>query len=68
MNNTATRTLTSTARGESVSAGVVVAGDYIWHNGAFRLVTEVVATFYPTIRMGRYSLRSRYLVERAARP
>lgn len=51
-----TKTLTTTARGESRHIWQVAAGEYIWHRGAFRLVTAVEGG--RTVRMGRYVLHS----------
>lgn len=54
------RTLITTAPGVARSIHTVAAGDYIWHDGAFRLVTSVVAGYRPVVRMGRRVLRPKY--------
>lgn len=54
MTNAAT-TLTTTAAGESRSFFSVKAGEYIWHAGAYRRVTDAYGR---TIRMGRYVLHA----------
>jgi hypothetical protein len=48
-------TLISTARGESRSLFAVRLGDYVWHAGAFRLVTGRNGR---SVKMGRYVLHS----------
>ena len=55
MDMTKPATLTSTEAGITRSIFTLAAGEYIWHKGAFRLVTEVVGT---TVRMGRHVLHS----------
>ncbi len=46
-------TLATTERGVSRCVFTLKEGEYIWHRGAFRLVTGVEGT---TVRMGRYAL------------
>lgn len=48
-------TLTTTEAGISRSIWDLAAGEYIWHRGAFRLVTAVEGR---KVRMGRYVLNS----------
>jgi len=55
MNNTAPRTLSTTEAGVSRSIYTLRPGAYIWHAGAYRLVTAVDGR---TVRMGRYVLHS----------
>lgn len=56
MSSTTTQptTLATTDRGVTRHVWDVRPGHYIWHRGAFRLVTAVEGT--RTIRMGRYAL------------
>jgi hypothetical protein len=49
-------TLSTTAAGESRPISTVKVGEFIWHKGAFRRVTEVVAP--RVLRMGVFVLRS----------
>lgn len=49
-------TLTTTERGVTRSLWSLVAGDYIWHRGAFRRVTAVSGR---EVRMGRHVLHAR---------
>lgn len=51
---TAPATLDTTERGVTRRVWDVKPGHYIWHRGAFRLVTAVEGS--RTIRMGRYAL------------
>lgn len=60
MNNAAAATkkpatLATTDRGVSRGIWTIQAGDYIWHKGAFRLVTSAEGW---TLRMGRHVLHS----------
>jgi hypothetical protein len=55
MSNTTTApaTLNHDERGVSIPAHLVAVGDYMWHRGAYRLVTFRDVR-WGTIRMGRY--------------
>jgi hypothetical protein len=48
-------TLATTERGISRSIFALKVGDYIWHRGVFRRVTDVDGM---TVRMGRFALHS----------
>jgi hypothetical protein len=56
MTTTVAKTLATTEQGTSRYIWQVAVGEYIWHRGAFRLVTAVEGT--RTVRMGRYALHS----------
>lgn len=61
----APKTLTTTNVGPGRHVWDLAVGDYVWHRGAFRLVTAVNGQ---TVRMGRYALHVSfgYQVEVAA--
>ena len=54
---TAPSTLATQERGVATHVASLRVGDYIWHRGAYRLVTVVVdAAGWEKIRLGRYVL------------
>jgi hypothetical protein len=59
----AAATLATTERGITRSIFALRVGDYIWHSGAFRRVTDVDGM---TVRMGRYALHSTCLTVEGA--
>jgi hypothetical protein len=54
MSTTAARTITTIERGVTRRFHEVTVGDYVWHRGAYRLVTAVERD---RVRMGRYVCR-----------
>lgn len=61
MSTNAPATLTTTAAGRSHSIFALTVGDYIWHKGAFRLITALDHSGpLPVIRMGRFVLHCRH--------
>jgi hypothetical protein len=58
-------TLATTDKGFAANAWDLFPGLYIWHKGAYRLVTavEAVGVAGYRVRMGRFSLKARGSVE-----
>lgn len=58
-------TIPATDAGKAFHPWQITAGLYIWHKGSYRLVTSVEPIGFEThrIRMGRYSITTRYSLE-----